>query len=64
MSREEQKIDLNVQKQLDKYCDQIFLEIQVNKETVTLNRLLKQKQGKISIYYCGFNDLEGIHLRQ
>ncbi|MGH0417873.1 hypothetical protein [Bacillus cereus] len=53
------KIDLNVQKQLDKYCDQIFLEIQVNKETVTLNRLLKQKQGKISIYYCGFNDLEG-----
>lgn len=53
------KIDLNVQKQLDRHCDQIFLELLINKETITLSRLLKQKQGKIGIYYCKFNDLEG-----
>ncbi|OUQ85224.1 hypothetical protein B5G50_27945 [Brevibacillus brevis] len=53
------KIDLNVQKELDEYCDQVFLELKIDDETITLNRLLKEKQTKISIYFCAFEDMEG-----
>nr|WP_231620836.1 hypothetical protein [Fictibacillus sp. 7GRE50] len=52
------KIDLTVQKELDAYCDQAFLEIKINDETITLNRLLKERQTKISIYFCAFEDLD------
>ncbi|TPG70268.1 hypothetical protein EEL31_18400 [Brevibacillus laterosporus] len=53
------KIDLNVQKELDEHCNQIFLELKIDNETITLNRLLKEKQTKISIYFCAFEDMEG-----
>lgn len=45
------KIDLTVQTELDAFCDQVFLELQIDDEILTLNRLLKEKQSKISIYF-------------
>jgi hypothetical protein len=52
-------IQLKVQKELARYCDQVFLEISVKNETFTLSRMLKQNQSKISIYFCVFEDIEG-----
>jgi DNA repair exonuclease SbcCD ATPase subunit len=54
-----EKIELNVQKELDKYCDEVFLELKINNETLTFKRLLKQKQSKIAIYFCAFNVIDG-----
>ncbi|MCK8453247.1 hypothetical protein M5E03_03715 [Bacillus safensis] len=53
------KIALKVQKELDKHCDQIFLEVCINDDTFTLNRFLKQKTSKIGIYFCEFDDISG-----
>jgi hypothetical protein len=53
------KIDLKVQKELNEHCDQVFLEFTINEETLTINRLLKEKQDKFSIYFCAFEDLDG-----
>lgn len=50
-------IVLKVQKELDKHCDEVFLEINIDGDIITLNRLLKQKQSKISIYFCSFDDI-------
>lgn len=36
------KIDLNVQTELAENCDQVFLEMEINNETITLNRSLKK----------------------
>lgn len=52
------KIDLNVQLELDAKCDQVFLELKIDHEIITLNRLLKEKQSKISIYFCAFENLD------
>ncbi|MEK4966377.1 hypothetical protein MKX29_01505 [Cytobacillus sp. FSL R7-0696] len=52
------KIDLNVQRELDSKCDQVFLELRIGEEVLTLNRLLKEKHTKISIYFCSFDDLD------
>lgn len=52
-----EKISLKVQKELDKHCDQVFLEMSTDGDMFTLSRLLKQKQTKISIYFCKFNDI-------
>lgn len=52
------KIDLKVQPELDEYCDQVFLEMKIDEEVLTLNRMLKQKQSKISIYFCEFENLD------
>ncbi|PRP55203.1 hypothetical protein ACRV5I_11250 [Bacillus halotolerans] len=52
-------ISLKVQKELEKYCEQVLLEISIADETFTLSRLLKKKQSKINIYFCGFDDIEG-----
>ncbi|MDA2178659.1 hypothetical protein PDN34_18860 [Bacillus cereus] len=52
------KIDLTVQTELDAFCDQVFLELQIDDEILTLNRLLKEKQSKISIYFCPFEYLD------
>jgi chromosome segregation ATPase len=52
-------IPLKVQKELAEYCDQVFLEIRIEEEVFTLNRFLKQKQSKLSIYFCEFGDIEG-----
>lgn len=52
-------IVLKVQKQLDKYCDEVFLEVCINGEVLTLNRSLKQKVSKISIYFCTFEEISG-----
>jgi hypothetical protein len=54
-----EKIDLNVQKELNDHCDQIFLELMINDEILTLNRLLKEKQNKVNIYFCPFDDIDG-----
>lgn len=40
-----EKIDLTVQKELNTYCDQVYLELLISDEIITLNRDLK----KISI---------------
>ncbi|WP_079913051.1 hypothetical protein [Paenibacillus sp. 32352] len=52
------KIDLKVQKELNEHCDQIFLELTINDEILTINRLLKEKQTKMSIYFCAFDDID------
>lgn len=52
------KIDLKVQKELNEKCDQVFLEISSGEETFVINRLLKEKQGKFSIYFCPFEDID------
>ncbi|MDU1847383.1 MAG: hypothetical protein E6778_17770 [Niallia nealsonii] len=53
-----EKIDLNVQLELDAKCDQVFLELSIDKEILTLNRMLKKKQTKISIYFCPYDNLD------
>lgn len=52
------KIDFNVQPELEAMCDQVFLEININDELLTLNRGLKEKHTNISIYYCSFNNID------
>ncbi|MDM5224569.1 hypothetical protein QUF86_28455 [Peribacillus sp. NJ11] len=52
------KIDLTVQTELDTYCDQVFLEVKIDDEILTLKRLLKENQSKISIYFCAFENLD------
>lgn len=52
------KIDLTVQSELDACCDQVFLEVKIDDEVLTLSRLLKEKQSKISIYFCAFANLD------
>jgi hypothetical protein len=52
------KIDLTVQPELDANCDEVFLELKIDDEILTLNRLLKEKQNKISIYFCPFESLD------
>lgn len=53
------KIDLKVQNELNEHCDQVFLEVIVDNETFTINRLLKEKFNKFSIYFCNFEQLNG-----
>ncbi|MGE7112786.1 hypothetical protein [Lysinibacillus sp. NPDC047702] len=50
-------IILKVQKELDEHCDQVFLEISINEEVLTLNRSLKQKPSKIAFYFCDFESI-------
>ena len=52
------KIDLTVQTELDTYCDQVFLQLKIDGEILTFRRLLKERQGKISIYFCAFEILD------
>ncbi|QDP99649.1 hypothetical protein FOH38_03255 [Lysinibacillus fusiformis] len=52
------KIDLKVQKELNKHCDRIFIELKIDNEIITLFRLLKEKQTKIGIYFCSFSDID------
>lgn len=52
------KIDLKVQKELNKYSDRVFIEIKIDNEVLTLFRLLKEKQTKIGIYFCSFSDID------
>lgn len=52
-----ERIDLKVQRELNQYCDQVFLEITINGEVVTFNRLLKEKTDKISVYFCKFSSM-------
>ncbi|WP_240492524.1 hypothetical protein [Pseudobacillus badius] len=54
-----EKIDLKVQKELNVKCDQVFVEIEINNELLTLNRALKKKTNNIGIYFCSFKDIEG-----
>ncbi|WP_046227309.1 hypothetical protein [Paenibacillus dauci] len=49
-----EKIDLSVQKELSNFCDQIYLEILINEDVITLNRDLKKNFDKIKIYFCPF----------
>jgi len=53
------KIELNVQKQLDYHCEQVFLELKIEDEILTFNRPLKEKISKIGIYFCKFKEING-----
>ncbi|WP_340012243.1 AAA family ATPase [Paenibacillus sp. FSL H7-0690] len=48
------KIDLTVQKELDAYCDQVYLETLINNDIITFNRALKKNFDKIKLYFCPF----------
>lgn len=52
------KIDFNVQTELGDKCDQIFLEIKIKDEIITFNRFLKEKQNKIRVYFCEYNQID------
>lgn len=52
------KIDLKVQKELDEYCDQVFLEFEMNNEVLTVGRSIKSKTNKFHIYFCAVGDLD------
>ncbi|WP_028593279.1 hypothetical protein [Paenibacillus assamensis] len=52
------KIDLSVQKELASHCDEVFLEMKINDEVITLRRPIKENQTKISIYFCAFEELD------
>ncbi|MCY8125016.1 hypothetical protein MOC32_08510 [Bacillus spizizenii] len=54
-----ESIKLKVQKELAQHCDRVFLEISIEDETFTLSRSLKQKQSKISIYFCKVDNING-----
>lgn len=51
-------INLSVQKALDKYCDKVFLEVEVNSHIYTIKRNLKRGKNKFYIYYCNLNKIE------
>ncbi len=49
-------IDLEVQEELVKYCDEVFLEIEINDKVYTLNRAIKKNRSIINIYLCSYNE--------
>jgi hypothetical protein len=51
-------INLSVQKALDKYCDKVFVEIEINSHVYTIKRNLKRGKNKFYIYYCNLNKIE------
>lgn len=52
------QIDLSVQKELSNFCDQVYLEILINEDVITLNRDLKKNFDKIKIYFCPFTKVD------
>lgn len=52
------KIDLKVQKELNKHCDRVFIEIKIDDEVLTLFRLFKERQTKIGMYFCKFSEID------
>lgn len=46
------EVNLKVQKALDKYCDKIFLEIEINNKKYTISRSLKKDKTNFYLYYC------------
>ncbi|WP_346962443.1 hypothetical protein [Clostridium sp.] len=46
------EVNLKVQKALDKYCDKIFLEIEIDNKRYTIRRNLKKDKTNFYIYYC------------
>ncbi|WP_026883200.1 hypothetical protein [Clostridium akagii] len=52
-----EKINLNVQKALDLYCDKVFLEIEINGRIYTFRRNLKRLNSKFYIYFCDLNQI-------
>ncbi|KUP25942.1 hypothetical protein [Paenibacillus sp. DMB5] len=53
----DKKIDLKVQKELNLNCDQVYLEIMINEEVLTIARPLKENQTKLRIYFASFEEL-------
>lgn len=51
-------IDLSVQTELAKYCDEVFLEFRIGEKIYTVNRKLKNDRNMIQIYLCGFDEHE------
>lgn len=49
-------IDLSVQKELNDYCDEVFLELKAGDSTYTINRNLKYDKNTINIYLCGYDE--------
>lgn len=49
------EIRLNVQKALDKYCDKVLLEIEIDSKIYTICRKLKKLKSKFYLYYCEMN---------
>lgn len=47
-------IDLSVQEELAEYCDEVFLEMDINEKTYTFNRALKANRNTINIYLCNY----------
>ncbi|WP_026894265.1 hypothetical protein [Clostridiisalibacter paucivorans] len=49
-------IDLSVQKELNDYCDEVFLELKAGDSIYTINRNLKHDKNTINIYLCGYDE--------
>ncbi|MBN1067593.1 hypothetical protein [Clostridium sp. ZS1] len=46
------EVNLKVQRALDKYCDKIFLEIEIDNKKYTIRRSLKKDKTNFYLYYC------------
>lgn len=49
-------IDLTVQEELNKFCNEVFLEFKISDQTFTVQRNLKGDKNRISIYLCPYQD--------
>lgn len=49
-------IDLSVQKELNEYCDEVFLELKAGGSIYTINRSLKYDKNTINIYLCSYDE--------
>lgn len=49
-------IDLNVQKELNIYCNDVFLEFRIDNQIYTIKRSLKAERNTIYIFLCPFDE--------
>ncbi len=49
-------IDLTVQKELARYCDEIYLEVEINEKRFTFNRKISNDRNTMQIYLCPYEE--------
>jgi hypothetical protein len=49
-------IDLTIQKELARHCDEVYLQVELNDKTYTFNRKLSSDRNYIQIYLCSYDD--------
>lgn len=57
-------INLTVQKELDKYCEKVFLEISIKNEIFTISRNLKKQTKNFYLYYTEFESIDEFSVKK